>query len=151
MKLVRIAAATALVAALTGCSATNPILTQHVYAASDGARITLGESIEAENFLVLTDEAGAPGALIGALTNRGSQDTVVTIEIAGAGRHEVPVAAGDSVRFTGEDILRFDAVDVPPGDNAPITLSTGADGAKSVTVPVLDGTLPEYAEVLAGL
>ena len=151
MKLARIAAATALVAALTGCSVTNPIQTQVNYAASDGARIVLGSTIEAKNILLLTDAAGEPGALIGAVTNRGSEDTVVTIDIIGAGRHEVPVAAGDSVRFTGEDVLRFDAVDVAPGTTAPITVSTGADGAKSLTVPVLDGSLPEYAEVLAGL
>ena len=151
MKPVRIAAATALVAALTGCSVTNPIQTQVVYAASDGVRIVLGSNIEGENILVLTESAGSPGVLIGGLTNRGTEDTVVTIDVVGAGRHEVPVAASSSVRFVGEDVLRFDAVDVAPGHTAPITLSTGTDGAKSLTVPVLDGTLPEYAEVLAGL
>ncbi len=151
MKLVRIAAATALVAALTGCSVTNPIQTQQLYAASDGARIVLGENIEAKNMLLLTEAQGSPGALIGAVTNRGSQDTVVVIDIVGAGRHEVPLAAGESVRLTGEDVLTFESVDVAPGATAPITISTGADGAKSVTVPVLDGTLPEYAEVLANL
>ena len=150
MKPVRIAAAAALVAALTGCSVTNPIQTQFLYAASDGARIVLGQ-IEAENMLVLTEATGSPGALIGAVTNRSKTDQVVTIDIIGAGRHEVPVPAGSIVRFTGEDILRFDAVDVQPGATAPITVSTGTEGAKSVTVPVLDGTLPEYAEVLAGL
>ena len=149
MKPVRIAAAAALVAALTGCSITNPIQTQVLYAASDGARITLGESIEAENFLLLTEAEGEPGALIGAVTNRGDAEAEVLIDIDGAGRHVVTVPAGDSIRLVGDDVLRFDAVETMPGATAPITISTGAEGAVSATVPVLDGSLPEYAEVLA--
>lgn len=151
MNLARIAAAAALTAALAGCSLTNPIQTQVVYAASDGVRITIGETIQAENFLLLTEAEGEPGALIGALTNRGDDDTVVTVTIDGAGTHEVPVGAGESVLLTGEDVLRFDAVEAIPGANLPITISTGADGAASATVPVLDGSLPEYGEVLEGL
>jgi len=152
MKSVRIAAAVVLAAAaLTGCSATNPIQTRVVYAASDGARIVLGDSIEAKNLLVLTAAQGEAGALIGAVTNRGSQDTVVTIDVVGAGRHEVPLAAGESFRFVGEDVVRFDAVDASPGSTTAITVSSPSSGAVSATVPVLDGTLPEYAEVLAGL
>jgi len=151
MKPVRIAAAVLVAAALTGCSATNPIQTQVVYSASDGARVVLGDTIEAKNLIVLTQAQGEPGALIGAVTNRGAQDTVATIDVVGAGRHEIPLAAGQSLRFVGEDTLRFDAVDGSPGATMAVTVSSGSEGATSATVPVLDGTLPEYAEVLAGL
>jgi hypothetical protein len=99
MKSARLALAAIALAALTGCSVTNPIQTQVVYSASDGARIVVGES------------------------------------------H----------RFVGEDLVRFDAVDARPGQTLPITVSSGTEGAVSATVPVLDGTLPEYAEVLESL
>ncbi|MDQ2623807.1 MAG: hypothetical protein M3Y20_01470 [Actinomycetota bacterium] len=151
MKSVRIAFAAVALAALTGCSVTNPIQTQVVYSASDGARVTVGATIEAKNLIVLTDAQGEPGALIGAVTNRSAQDTIVTIDVVGAGRHEVPLTAGQSFRFVGEDVLRFDAVDARPGQTMAITVSSGNEGATSATVPVLDGTLPEYAEVIAGL
>lgn len=151
MKPARIAAAAALVAALAGCSLTNPIQTQVVYAASDGVRITIGETIQAENLLLLTEAEGAPGALIGALTNRGDDDTVITVSVEGAGSHEVAVAAGESVLLTGDDVLRFDAVEAAPGATLPVTVSTGAEGAANATVLVLDGTLPEYGEVLENL
>lgn len=151
MKSVRIAFAAVALAALTGCSVTNPIQTQVVYSASDGVRVTVGATIEAKNLIVLTDAQGEPGALIGAVTNRGAQDTIVTIDVVGAGRHEVPLTAGQSFRFVGEDVLRFDAVDARPGQTMAITVSSGNEGATSATVPVLDGTLPEYAEVIAGL
>ncbi len=151
MNTLRIVAAAALAAALTGCSATNPIQTQVVYSASDGARVVLGDTIEAKNLIVLTNAQGEPGALIGAVTNRGGEDTVVTIDVVGAGRHEVPLTAGQSFRFVGEDTLRFDVVDARPGTTMAVTVSSGSEGATSATVPVLDGTLPEYAEVLAAL
>jgi len=151
MKSVRIAVAAVAFAALAGCSATNPIQTRYVYSASDGARVTVGTTIEAKNLLVLTNAQGEPGALIGAVTNRGAQDTVVAIDVVGAGRHEVPLAAGESFRFVGDEVLRFDAVDARPGQTMAITVSSGTEGATSATVPVLDGTLPEYAEVIASL
>lgn len=151
MKPARLAAALALVAALAGCSLTNPIQTQVVYAPSDGARITIGETIQAENFLVLADIAGEPGALVGGLTNRGKQDTVITVSVEGADPFEVPVAAGETFLLTGDDVLRLDAVDAAPGATLPVTISTGAEGAASAPVPVLDGTLPEYGDVLGSL
>ena len=42
----------------------------------------------------------------------------------------------------------LDTVAVAPGDNTQATLSTGAHGSTTAPVPVLDGSLPEYAEVL---
>jgi hypothetical protein len=41
--------------------------------------------------------------------------------------------------------VTFPAIDVPPGGLVPVTLSTPEDGSIDVQVPVLDGTLPEYA------
>lgn len=151
MKSARLALAAITLAALTGCSVTNPIQTQTVYSASDGARIVVGETIEAKNLIVLTNAQGEAGALIGAVTNRGSQDAVVTINVPGAGSQDVELAAGASHRFVGEDVIRFEAVDARPGATLPITVSSGTEGAVSATVPVFDGTLPEYAEVIAGL
>lgn len=151
MKSARLALAAIALAALTGCSVTNPIQTQVVYSASDGARIVVGETIEAKNLLVLTSAQGEPGALIGAVTNRGSQDASVTISVQGAGSQELELAPGESHRFVGEDLVRFDAVDARPGQTLPITVSSGTEGAVSATVPVLDGTLPEYGEVLESL
>ena len=41
--------------------------------------------------------------------------------------------------------MTFEAIDAPPGGLVPVTISTPEDGSIVEQVPVLDGTLPEYA------
>jgi hypothetical protein len=141
--------AVALVAAavLSGCSATNPITTEMAYAASDGVRATLGD-LTAENLLLVAEAAETPGALQGALTNRGDDDLEVELELDGDVAL-VPVAAGETVLLGGEDGEEV-VLDTPgePGSTVEMTLTTDAAGAQTVPVPVLDGTLPEYADLV---
>jgi hypothetical protein len=141
--------AVALVAAavLSGCSATNPITTEMAYAASDGVRATLGD-LTAENLLLVAAAADTPGALQGALTNRGDDDLEVELELDGDVAL-VPVAAGETVLLGGEDGEEV-VLDTPgePGSTVEMTLTTDAAGSQTVPVPVLDGTLPEYADLV---
>ncbi|MCC2307348.1 hypothetical protein [Cellulomonas chengniuliangii] len=136
-------------AGLAGCSATNTITTQMDYAASDGVRATLGD-VTAQNLLIITAGEGEEGALQGAFTNAGRDDLTVTlsteddVELAA-----VPVAAGATVLLGGSsgDIVTFTSPGAP-GAAVPLVLSTGAAGAESIFVPVLDGTLSEYADLV---
>lgn len=141
--------AVALVAAavLSGCSATNPITTEMAYAASDGVRATLGD-LTAENLLLVAAAADTPGALQGALTNRGDDDLEVELELDGDVAL-VPVPAGETVLLGGEDGEEV-VLDTPgePGSTVEMTLTTDAAGSETVPVPVLDGTLPEYADLV---
>ncbi|KGM02393.1 hypothetical protein [Cellulomonas cellasea] len=134
-------------AGLAGCSATNPITTQEPYAPSDGVRVGLGD-LTAENLLVLTSGEGEPASLHGAVRNRGGEDLEVTFTLEdGTEVGTVEVAAGDGVLLGGTDgeQLLFTATDVP-GSTTDLAISTAAGGAETVPVPVLDGTLPEYAD-----
>lgn len=143
-------AAVALVGAgLAGCSATNPITTQEPYAASDGVRTVLGE-LKAENLLILTSGEGEAASLHGALSNDGGDDLTVTFALEdGTEIGSVDVSAGDGVLLGGTDgeALLFTSPDVP-GATTDVTVTTATGGSESVPVPVLDGTLPEYAEQL---
>jgi hypothetical protein len=141
--------AVALVAAavLSGCSATNPITTEMAYAASDGVRASLGD-LTAENLLLVAAAADSPGALQGALTNRG--DDALTVEISlDASSERIRVASGETVLLGGADGEEV-VLDTPgaPGSTVEVTLSTAAAGEEVVPVPVLDGTLPEYADLV---
>lgn len=151
-----VGAALALAVALSGCSATNDITSQSVYSASDGVRATLGD-LTAENLLIVAEAADAPGALQGALTNRG--DDTLTVELTLEGSTErVRVESGATVLLGGgageggadgderEEVV-FDAAGAP-GSTVELTLSTEAAGEQTVPVPVLDGTLPEYADLV---
>ncbi|MGW6130081.1 hypothetical protein ACWFNE_08660 [Cellulomonas sp. NPDC055163] len=134
-------------AGLAGCSATNPITTQRPYAASDGVRATLGD-LTAENLLVLTSGAGEPASLQGAVSNDGAEALEVTFALEdGTEVGTVEVGPGDGVLLGGTDgeQLLFTSVDVP-GATTDVTITTATGGSETIAVPVLDGTLPEYAD-----
>jgi hypothetical protein len=153
----RVAALTAGIAVaglvLAGCSATNQITTEDEYSASDGVRLVLGD-VRGSNLIVLVAAEGDPGTLQGGLINDGVEDRSVTVSI---GDEETTVELGPKetvllgVGRESEDgfaEVTFPAVDVPPGGLVPVTVSTPEDGSIDVQVPVLDGTLPEYASAV---
>jgi hypothetical protein len=135
-------------ATLAGCSATNPITTARAYSPSDGVRATLGD-ITAENLLVLTSAQGAEAALQGALTNRGATAVTVSLSSDTGAIGNVTVGADHTVLLGGADgtTLTFTSANAP-GALDPVTLATGPGGTLAVSVPVLDGTLPEYATLV---
>lgn len=144
---VAVGAVVALAAVLSGCSATNPITTEEPYSASDGVRATLG-SVTAENLLVIAAEADGPGAVQGALTNRG--DDAVTVDLVlGGDSEQLRLGAGETLLLGGTEgeelVLTTPAA---PGAVADLTLRTAGDGEIAFQVPVLDGTLPEYADLV---
>ena len=134
--------------ALTGCSATNEITTAKAYSASDGVRAELGD-VTAENLIVLTTAKGAPAALQGAFTNRGTTAVTVSLTDGTAAIGTVRVDPATTVLVGGDagKKITFAASDAP-GGVTPLTLATGSGGSLTVSVPVLDGTLPEYATLV---
>ncbi len=143
-----VAVAGVLAAVLSGCSATNQITTAQAYSASDGVRAELGD-LTAENLLVLTADEDGPGALQGALTNRGDQTLTVTVESDGETVGRLRVDAGATQLLggaNGEDVV-FDTP-AAPGALTTLTIATGEGGSQEVQVPVLDGTLPEYTDLV---
>jgi len=133
-------------ATLGGCSATNSITTTLPYSPSDGVRAELGD-LTAENLLVLSAGTGKAAALQGAFTNRGTTSLTVSVTSKdGTSAGSVTVAAGATVLLGGPTgtVVDFTAGD-PPGAVTPLTLTTTHGGTLAVSVPVLDGTFPQYA------
>lgn len=133
-------------AGLAGCTSRTPI-TAEEYAASDGVDLTLG-SLDAGNLLVLAAELDAPGTVLGSLTNTGDADLLVSIGLADA-QIEIALPAGTTA-LLGPDQTPVDlaSVPAPPGALVELTVATDADGATSLQVPVLDGTLEAYADLV---
>lgn len=143
----RLLAWTATAALAAGLGACAPIATQTPYAASDGVRVDVTDTVRVENLMVISAGEGEPGAFQGAVANSGSETVTVLI-----GDLSVDVDAGATTLIGGKDgeQLVLDSVPEPPGAN--LDLTVGAEGAAGelVPVPVLDGTLPEYAELVPG-
>ncbi|WP_034620892.1 hypothetical protein [Cellulomonas sp. URHE0023] len=144
-----------LAAALTlaGCSATNQMTTEQDYNSSDGVSAQVGD-IKAHNFLVASEAKDEPGALLGALQNTGDDRQVVTVTL-GSDDQTVNVPPGQTVLLgapggnsdTNEKIV-FESVPEPPGAVVEVTVATKDAGSVSLDVPVVDGTLPEYADAV---
>ncbi|RHA40955.1 hypothetical protein [Cellulomonas rhizosphaerae] len=136
---------------LAGCSATNPITTEHEYSASDGVRATLGD-VRASNLLVLSSAKGSEGLLLGGLTNDGTQPRTVTLTF-GDQTATVQVAPESTVLLDGTAAegradVRVTSVSVPPGAVLPTTIATDTAGSQDVGIPVLDGSQPDYATLV---
>ncbi|WP_084039248.1 hypothetical protein [Demequina sp. NBRC 110053] len=138
--------------ALAGCSYVNPITTQENYAASDGSQVQMG-AVEGLNLIVVSPGAGEPGTLIGTLHNSSAEDIDVQVTFDGETMTTVTVPAGQNQQLGPAD----GATEVPgttevlPGLTTEAALMSSTDGTFTVEVPVMDGTLPEYADVLAEL
>ena len=141
--------------ALGGCSATNDMTTVADYDASDGAGAALG-NLRIGNLLVVAAAEGDPGVVAGSLSNGGSRAEQVTLEVDGGEPVEVEVPAGGTVLMGAADApARYGTADVevaavaaPPGGLVDVTITTGSAGTQELRVPVLDGTLPEYEDLL---
>ena len=147
-RLVRGAATIGAAALLAGCGWMTPIQTAELYAAGDGVRVEIGvPEVRVENLMVLAAEEGAEGAVYGALVNDTSEELTIGVTI-GDGGIEMPVAANDSVLLGVDEEVVIPAVPGPPGGVVEATLSAEGQGSVPATVPVLDDTLPQYADLV---
>lgn len=144
-----VAAALAASALLAGCSATNPITTDFDYDPSDGVSQQLGD-MQVGNLIVLTSQEGAPGTVVGFVANRGAQDASVVVAVGGQESDAIDVPAGQTVLLgpEGDQAIDLETVPAMPGSKVELVLTSDVAGGATVEVPVLDGTLPEYADLI---
>lgn len=134
-------------------SACSPITTDKPYAAADGIRATVGD-LAVENILLVTSAEGEPGRLLGAATNNSADDATLSLSTEDSAVNvEIDLDGSSTLNlFTSEDPASFiESVPAAPGSTLPMVLADSNGQTVSVSVPVLDGTLPEYAEALDSL
>lgn len=149
-RLARLATVAAIaVASVTACSAINPITTQFQYSASDGLPVDLGE-VQGHNLLLVAEGEGEPAILLGSFTNAGIEDITVTIAFATGEERELLVPAGGLVLLIpdDEDTRVTGTATAAPGLAAPMVFTAESAGAVPLQVPVMDGTLPEYRQLI---
>lgn len=155
----RLVASVALGAAVllgaTGCAFITPQSTEIQYSASDGVNIPNSGPLKVRNVLIVSEEEGGPGALIAAVVNETGDDHTLNLEIgegADAQKATIRVPANSSVSLGDPEeetpALTVDAVPVAPGANVPVYFQSGDAEGVLYQVPVLDGALPYYGELL---
>ena len=156
----RLAASVALSALVltgaTGCTFITPQATTIGYSASDGVNIANDSGpVAVRNAMVIADETGMLGNLVAGLVNGTDEDAVVTIELQGLEPFEVEVGAGETVSLgANEEPLLLDSNEAEgeplfaPGSTVEIYFQSGDGTGAAASVPVLDGALPYYADLV---
>ena len=148
----RLAAASLAAVALAGCSYVNPITTHENYAASDGTQLVVGD-VSALNLIVIAEDEGSPATLVGTVVNDSDADVDLDISIDGENTTTLTVEADSSVKLgplDDETEVSGTAV-AAPGFIANVAFIANTTDVESVEVPILDGTLPEYADLVAAI
>lgn len=136
--------------AFTGCSAINEQSTTRVYSASDGVRLDLGQ-LELRNVLIVSEAADAPGRVAGTFYNQSDSDITLTISGAAGSQTEIVVKPGTpTVLGTTGDEHILNTVASAPGalESVELRLSGASSETASLNVPVMDGTLQEYKNLI---
>jgi len=151
----RRAVASVAVAALVllGTSACNfvaPQATLEVYDASDGTSTTVGD-VKVLNAMLFTEE-GEEANLVASIVNESNTRVQLKLQYesgADAVDKRFTVGAGEVQDLGPDDLdMTLEDISAKPGDLFPVYVQYGDVEGKQMLVPVLDGTLPEYADLM---
>ncbi|MFQ4150103.1 hypothetical protein AAGW05_15675 [Arthrobacter sp. LAPM80] len=134
----------------TGCSAINAQSTTMEVTVADGVNFKLG-SMDLRNVLIVAKAAGEPGRVVGTFYNNADSDITLTISGAQGSQTEITVKPGvPTVLATDTDKAILSTMAEPPGAMETIKLRTSGASSEtgSLKVPVLDGTLAEYKNLV---
>jgi hypothetical protein len=145
---------------LAGCQFVTPQQTANSYTPSDGVNGTAGD-VAVRNAFVL-DGAGDTASVIGVLSNTSTAQTSVTLQwtsTTGVQTRNLVIPAGGLLSMTTDptkldtsvssdsSAVVLDGVAATPGGLFPVKFTT-ADGASSLSLPVLTGSFSQYATLV---
>ena len=136
---------------LSSCALTASITTSNDYNPSDGIGTVVG-GVSAQNLLLVTTAEGEPAALVGYLYNNNTATTTVNVTV-GSTVETYRIAPMGSVQLGLNDGSEAFITTSPaaPGLVGSYTVSVVDSAATTGTLPIVDGTLPEYQPVLEEL
>lgn len=134
----------------TGCTFMTPQATKNEYAASDGVNVSDADGpIDVRNVFVVANEDGSVGNLIGGIVNPTDERATLTISLPGSDTFTITVPAGDSISLGADaEPLRIVDLDTMPGATIEIHFQSGDSTGVKAAVPVLDGSLSYYADLV---
>ncbi|WP_314506146.1 DNA modification methylase [uncultured Microbacterium sp.] len=136
----------------SGCALVSTQATQLQYSASDGVNIPHSGPLDVRNVLVVTED-GVDGVLVAAIVNTTSEPQTLNIEY-GEGSDKtsekirVPANGVVSLGTDETDALPLEGIDSALGTNLPMFFQSGDSEGVLYAVPVLDGSLDYYGDLL---
>jgi len=149
-----VAIGAAVLLSTSGCSITSNIATLQKYSPSDGFSLDYG-TVKFRNFFYVV--IGDQRHLVGSVVNSGLDSQTVTLQYLDAAtgekvNYELTVDAGKKLDFGFNEnpSLEFNLLGVAGGTTSFYVLQPDTP-AKNFIVPVLDGTLPIYQDLVTDL
>lgn len=136
---------------LAGCQWTSPVQTDEPYEPGDGRSTQLG-NLSVNNLLVVADEQGGPGNLVGLNINQTNQDVEVSYQVEGAPEPitvSVPRHGTAQLSDPQGEMATVAEVPVAPGDLLDVTITTAGAGAQTLQIPVV-APFPPYGDLHEG-
>ena len=133
----------------SGCAMITYQATTEKYDPSDGVSADLG-ALDLRNVLVVSED-GEEGNLVASITNTGDDDATLEIQVVDSGdTFEVDVDAGETVSLgaADEEPLLIENLGAEVGGLVAMYFQHGAEEGLEIQVPVLDGGLPEYEDLV---
>lgn len=146
-----VALALAIVFGTAGCNLLAPQATTVLYDPSDGVGGTVGQ-IDVRNALLIGDDAGRVGNLVVTLVNNGLTSRTVTIGSSGQSA-KTTVEPGEIKQLgtqsgaSGKETVLLE-LETIPGGLQPVYFQYGDETGVQLKVPVLDGGLEEYKDLV---
>ncbi len=138
-------------AVLAGCGFVTPIATQYQYDPSDGVSAEVGE-VTVQNVLVLTED-GLDGNLLFTAANHSEDAVDLGVQYVIDGTKvdltlELEPKSSTNFGFGDEGQLLLEGISTPAGDLIALYFQYGNEVSSQIDVPVLDGSLEQYAPYL---
>ncbi len=136
--------------AATGCTFITPQASTIAYSASDGVNVSDEKApVAVRNAFVVADESGELGNLIAGLVNPTSEDQVLLVTVNGLDTVEIEIPANETVSLgANAEPLLIEGLGAQPGATVEIHFQSGDSNGVNANVPVLDGTLPYYSDLV---
>jgi len=139
-----------LAAGLSGCTLIAPQTNQRPYDPSDGVGTSVGD-VEIRNALLISDD-GETANLVVNMVNSGSENVTLLVSwesATGGAERNVYIPAGEAEGFgKSSNQIILNSIDTELGSLYPVYFQYGDFEGDELMVPVYDGTLKEYADLV---
>lgn len=141
---------------LTGCAGLTPQATTITYSPSDGVNVPAPEGAAApiviRNAVIIADGHGTDGNLAAALINTTDDDAELNLEWGSDQTTSIKVPAGETVSLGAgpEDPLLLEGINSEAGSDLPVYFQSGDAEGVLAEVPVLNGCLAHFKNLVPG-
>ncbi|GAA3213575.1 DNA modification methylase [Microbacterium terregens] len=137
----------------SGCAMISTQATTIQYSPSDGVNIPDSGPLQVRNVLIVADDDGNDGNLIAAIVNTTSDSQTLRIEFGeGSAKttESIRVPANSTVSLGTDETepVLLEGIDTKPGAVLPMYFQSGDGEGILFDVPVLDGSLDYYGDLL---